>query len=87
MLLDGKLSNQKIVVSFILLLEMQGQKKLGLNIDIKATNIKSFIKFVKKEKIDLTLAIPDDPLAIGIVDEFQKKRLRIFGPTKAAAQL
>ena len=42
---------------------------------------------VKKEKIDLTLAIPDDPLALGIVDEFQKKGLRIFGPSKNAAQL
>ena len=64
-----------------------GTEEIGTNIDIKATNIKALIKFVKKEKIDLTLAIPDDPLALGIVDEFQKKGLRIFGPTKAAAQL
>ncbi len=37
--------------------------------------------------IDLTLATPDDPLALGIVDEFRKQNLRIWGPTKNAARL
>jgi len=64
-----------------------GTLALGKNVDIKATDIFALIDFVKKEKIDLTLALPDDPLALGIVDEFQKQGLRIFGPTKAAAQL
>ena len=64
-----------------------GTVNLGTNVDIKAIDIKALIDFVKKEKIDLTLAIPDDPLALGIVDEFQKEGLRIFGPTKRAAQL
>ena len=64
-----------------------GTVELGINIDIKATDISKLIEFVKKEKIDLTLAIPDDPLALGIVDEFKKENLRIWGPTKNAAQL
>ncbi|MEI8270210.1 MAG: phosphoribosylamine--glycine ligase [bacterium] len=64
-----------------------GTASLGTNLDIKGTEIEKLIDFVKKEKIDLTLAIPDDPLALGIVDEFQKENLRIFGPTKKAAQL
>jgi len=64
-----------------------GMASLGTNVDIKATDIRALIEFVKKEKIDLTLAIPDDPLALGIVDEFQKEGLRIFGPKKNAAQL
>jgi phosphoribosylamine---glycine ligase len=64
-----------------------GTAEIGINIDIKATDIKALIEFVKKEKVDLTLAIPDDPLALGIVDEFQKEGLKIFGPTKNAAQL
>ena len=61
--------------------------QIGENMDIKATDINDLLEFVKKEKVDLTLAIPDDPLALGIVDLFQKEGLRIFGPTKAAAQL
>ncbi len=64
-----------------------GTESLGTNVYIKATDIQAILEFVKNEKIDLTLAIPDDPLALGIVDEFQKEGLRIFGPTKAAAQL
>jgi phosphoribosylamine--glycine ligase len=39
------------------------------------------------EKIALTVVGPEQPLAAGIVDEFRKHGLRIFGPTKAAAQL
>jgi len=64
-----------------------GTAGLGTNVDIKGTDISKLIDFVKKEKIDLTLAIPDDPLALGIVDEFRKENLRIWGPTKNAAQL
>ncbi|MEK7081308.1 MAG: phosphoribosylamine--glycine ligase [Patescibacteria group bacterium] len=64
-----------------------GTAQIGINLDIKATNIGELIEFAKKEKIDLTLALPDDPLALGIVDEFQKADLRIWGPTKKAAKL
>ncbi len=42
---------------------------------------------MRGEKIDLTVVGPEDPLAAGIVDEFDRAGLRIFGPTKAAAQL
>jgi phosphoribosylamine--glycine ligase len=64
-----------------------GTSSIGINVDFKAIDIKGLIDFVKKENIDVTLAIPDDPLALGIVDEFKKENLRIFGPTQSAAQL
>lgn len=64
-----------------------GTASLGTNVDIKATDTQALAEFVKKEKIDLTLAIPDDPLALGIVDLFEREGLRIFGPTGKAAQL
>jgi phosphoribosylamine--glycine ligase len=64
-----------------------GTATLGTNVDIKATEIDKLLEFAKTEKIDLTLALPDDPLALGIVDLFQKNDLKIWGPTKAAAQL
>ncbi len=64
-----------------------GTAKIGTNVDIKATDIVGLLEFAKKEKMDLTLALPDDPLALGIVDEFKKAGLRIWGPTKAAAKL
>jgi phosphoribosylamine--glycine ligase len=42
---------------------------------------------VQKQEIDLTVVGPEAPLVAGIVDEFEKKGLRIFGPGKAAARL
>ncbi|MCR4337405.1 MAG: ATP-grasp domain-containing protein, partial [Candidatus Omnitrophica bacterium] len=56
-------------------------------VDIKADNIEELKKFVKSKKIDLTIVGPEAPLVTGIVDAFVKEGLKIFGPTKAAAQL
>jgi phosphoribosylamine--glycine ligase len=64
-----------------------GTAELGENVAISATDIPALLAFAKEKNIDLTLAIPDDPLAAGIVDIFQKEGLKIFGPTKGAAQL
>lgn len=64
-----------------------GTAKIGKNMDINATDIPALLEFAKREQIGLTLALPDDPLALGIVDEFQKAGLRIWGPTRAAAEL
>src|SRR5207249_4722583 len=43
--------------------------------------------FALSERIDLTVVGPEAPLALGIVDEFRKAKLKIFGPTRAAAQI
>ena len=64
-----------------------GTIKLGANVNISATDIPKLLDFAKKENIDLTLALPDDPLALGIVDEFKKENLRIFGPARNASRL
>lgn len=57
------------------------------NVPISAQDISGLVEFALKEKIDLTLVGPEDPLSLGIVDAFQAAGLRIFGPSKAAAQL
>lgn len=44
-------------------------------------------EWAQQEKIALTVVGPEGPLAAGVVDEFRDHGLRIFGPTKAAAQL
>jgi phosphoribosylamine---glycine ligase len=56
------------------------------NIDIHVDNIASLAKFAQDEDC-LTVVGPEVPLSLGIVDEFTKKDLKIFGPTKNAAQL
>ncbi|AGB42464.1 phosphoribosylamine-glycine ligase [Halobacteroides halobius DSM 5150] len=64
-----------------------GTDQLATNIDIKATNITGLIEFAKKEGVDLTFVGPEAPLVKGIVDNFKTAGLKIFGPTKKAAQL
>jgi len=59
----------------------------SVNVPIEVNEFDKLIRFAKKEKIGLTVVGPEDPLARGIVDAFQKERLKVFGPTKAAAQL
>lgn len=57
------------------------------NVPISVQDITGLVEFAVKEKIDLTVVGPEDPLSLGIVDAFQEAGLRIFGPTQAAAQL
>jgi phosphoribosylamine--glycine ligase len=59
----------------------------GVNVPIEANEIDRLARFARKEKIGLTVVGPEEPLALGVVDHFQKEGLRIFGPTKAAAQV
>ncbi|MFA4889485.1 MAG: phosphoribosylamine--glycine ligase [Candidatus Omnitrophota bacterium] len=56
-------------------------------IDIKAEDVQRLLEFARKEKIDLTVVGPEIALEAGIVDEFTKAGLRIFGPSKKAARL
>jgi phosphoribosylamine--glycine ligase len=59
----------------------------GLNVPLDVSDFDRVVQFVRKEGIGLTVVGPEDPLAKGIVDHFQRHHLRIYGPTKAAAQL
>src|SRR5437899_9067584 len=51
------------------------------------TEIPGLIDFCKREHVQLTVVGPEAPLAAGIVDAFRDAGLRIFGPSRAAAQL
>jgi len=64
-----------------------GISQLAECINIKAENIAELKKFAIERKIDLTIIGPEIPLVAGIVDEFKKDNLKVFGPTKAAAKL
>ncbi len=56
-------------------------------VNVNITDIGELIAFAKQEAIHLTVVGPEAPLAAGIVDQFQAAGLKIFGPTKAAAQI
>lgn len=64
-----------------------GTMGIAENIAINDSDIQGLADFAAREPIDLTVVGPELPLTLGIVDEFEKKGLRIFGPTKKAAEL
>ena len=64
-----------------------GTASIGRNVDIPATDINGMLEFALEQKVGLTVVGPEAPLCAGMVDAFQKAGLRVFGPTKAAAEL
>ena len=54
---------------------------------IKADDLDGLLAFAMDNKIDLTVVGPEVPLTMGIVDKFQEKGLKIFGPTARAAEI
>jgi phosphoribosylamine--glycine ligase len=57
------------------------------NIDVEAQDVPALLDFAEKNQINLTIVGPEVPLVLGVVDAFQAKGLKIFGPSQAAAQL
>jgi phosphoribosylamine--glycine ligase len=57
------------------------------NVSIEPSDFRALIQFARREGIGLTVVGPEEPLTTGIVDAFQREGLRIFGPSRAAAEL
>ena len=64
-----------------------GMRLVGENVPIEAMEFEKLAAFAEEKKVGLTVCSTDDPLVSGIVDFFQARGLRIWGPTKAAAQI
>jgi len=64
-----------------------GIQQLAGCVDIAPDNIHELIRFAENKSIDLTVVGPEVPLVNGIVDFFEEKGLKIFGPNKKAAIL
>jgi phosphoribosylamine--glycine ligase len=57
------------------------------NIAIEPGDFRALIQFAKREGVGLTVVGPEEPLANGLVDAFQREGLRVFGPRRDAAEL
>lgn len=55
-------------------------------VPIGAEDLPKLLQFAQEKKVELTVVGPDNPLALGVVDLFQKNGLRIWGPNQKAAQ-
>lgn len=85
--LSWKISQSQLVDKIYCAPGNGGTALIAQNIDIAANDIDGLLDFVRKEKIDLTVVGPEVPLVDGIVDEFEKNNLKIFGPRKDLALL
>jgi phosphoribosylamine--glycine ligase len=64
-----------------------GIESLAESVPLKAMDLSGLADFAEAKRIDLTVVGPEQPLAAGIVDMFEERGLRIFGPNKQAAEL
>ncbi|HEY2104433.1 MAG TPA: phosphoribosylamine--glycine ligase [Candidatus Binataceae bacterium] len=64
-----------------------GINSLATPVPIEPTEVSKLADFAAQERIDLTVVGPEEPLTLGIADEFAARGLTLMGPTKAAAQL
>lgn len=82
-----KLSREKRVSKIYAAPGNGGISKIAENVDIKVDDIPGLVEFAKDNEIDLTVVGPELPLSLGIVDEFNKAGLKIFGVDKKCSQL
>jgi phosphoribosylamine--glycine ligase len=64
-----------------------GIAEIATCVTILASDIPGLTRFAEEKKIDLTIVGPEAPLTLGIVDEFTKRGLKIFGPDKSASRI
>ena len=64
-----------------------GTAEVAENVDIPADKIDALIQFAIMKGIDLTIVGPEQPLVLGIADQFGDHGLRVFGPSKRAAEI
>ena len=64
-----------------------GTAKIAQNVSIETTNVKALADFAQSEGIDFTIVGPEAPLVAGLVDEFESRGLKVFGPSQRASML
>lgn len=82
-----KLSNENNIKNIYCAPGNAGISEVAECLNINYDNIDGLLDFAKQNKIDLTIVGPEVPLVNGIVDEFEKQGLKIFGPNKKCSQL
>lgn len=82
-----KVKESKLVKEVFIAPGNVGMENIGTLVNIPEENINELAIFAQEQKIDLTIVGPESVLALGVVDEFEKRGLKIFGPTAAAAKI
>ena len=64
-----------------------GTEEISINLNVDISNFEKIYESIKEHQIDLVIVGPEIPLVDGIVDFLEDKKIRVFGPSKKAAQL
>ena len=82
-----KLKQSKNLKKLICIPGNAGTSKLCKNINVDIFDFDQLYKEIKKEEIELVIVGPEVPLVKGIKDFLEKKKIKVFGPSKKASQL
>lgn len=85
--LTWKISKSKQVRKIYAAPGNPGIAQLATCINLLPTDINGLVRFAREKNIDLTVVGPELPLALGIVDEFKKNNLKIFGPSRSGSRI
>ena len=85
--LSWKLSDSPLISKLFVAPGNAGTSKISENVNLDIMNNEELLNFVNKKNIDLTIVGPEQPLANGVVDYFDKHNKVIFGPNKFCSQL
>jgi len=82
-----KLSKSPRVRSVLCAPGNAGTGTLGVNLPVNGTDVGGILESVEKNAVDLVVVGPEGPLAAGLVDALADSGIKVFGPTKAAAEI
>lgn len=82
-----KLSSSPLVKKLYAAPGNAGMAELAECVNFKVDDLTGLANFAQKNSIDLTVVGPELPLTLGIVDEFERRNLKILGPKKEAATI
>lgn len=85
--LAWKLAQSSAVKKVFALPGNAGIGRIAERVPGSVVDISSIVGFAEKQGIDLTIIGPESPLIVGVVDEFERRGLPVFGPNKEAAQM
>ena len=82
-----KLKQSQKIKKLICIPGNAGTQKIAKNIKEDISNFEALYQIIKKQKIDMVVVGPEQPLVDGLVDYLNEKKVRVFGPDKFASQL
>ena len=85
--LAWKLGQSKKVEKVFVAPGNAGTARDAENVDVAATDIPGLVQFARNQAIDLTVIGPEAPLVAGLADAMEQEGLKVFGPSRAAAEL